>query len=154
MNGHMNNSSLRQPLGAQNSWAEAHRGNKENIPPNDCFQEPRRVFGKDVSNLSKRTQKEEFLKRSYSMEMQSNLQYVSKDSSAMNIEKIDEEQYHSSKTNHSAMVQEHPAFDKFDRENAKNPQLVTHVSKHIFNYLREIEVRIQTFRSRSQIYPF
>ena len=63
----------------------------------------------------------------------------------MNIERVEEENYDSRKTNHSAMVIEHNIHDKFDRENAKNPQLVTHVSKHIFNYLKDIEVNITSF---------
>ena len=79
------------------------------------------------------------------MELQKNQSQCSKNNLDMNVERIEEENYDSRKTNHSAMVIEHTIHDKFDRENAKNPQLVTHVSKHIFNYLKDIEVNIPSF---------
>lgn len=39
-----------------------------------------------------------------------------------------------------AAVNENCEFDKFDLEGFKNPQLVTHVAKEIFYYLKTIEV--------------
>lgn len=56
----------------------------------------------------------------------------------MRIEKANSEEDIRNDTN---MIQEFNEHDTFDRQNAHNPQLATHVAKHIFCYLREIEHR-------------
>lgn len=59
----------------------------------------------------------------------------------MKIEKINEEEYSSrNMLEDSTMQLEHDVFDRVDRENADNPQMVSHVAKHIFKYLRSNEV--------------
>lgn len=66
----------------------------------------------------------------------------------MQIEKITEEQYSSKNMlEDSCMQLEHDVFDKVDRNNAHNPQMVSHVAKHIFKYLRANEVRFSFYYS-------
>jgi hypothetical protein len=87
-------------------------------------------------------QSEGFLKRSYSMEIQHQQNTLAEKKGDMKIEKINEEDYSSrNMLEDSAMQLEHDVFDKVDRGNSHNPQMVSHVAKHIFKYLKSNEVR-------------
>lgn len=77
------------------------------------------------------------------MEMQYRQNVLVEKQSEMQIEKIAEEEYSSKNMlEDSCMQLEHDVFDKVDRSNTNNPQMVSHVAKHIFKYLRTNEVRI------------
>lgn len=75
------------------------------------------------------------------MEMQHKQNNFNDKKGHMKIEKINEEDYSSrNMLEDSAMQLEHDVFDRVDRSNAGNPQMVSHVAKHIFKYLRSNEV--------------
>jgi len=77
------------------------------------------------------------------MEMQFKQLNSNRGDANMQIERMRDEEYESAnRGNTSEMYIEHSVHDKFDRESAHNPQLVTEVTKHIFMYLKQIEVRL------------
>jgi len=84
-----------------------------------------------------------FLKRSESMEIEFRQNVLVEKQNDMEIERINEEEYPSKYVlDDSCMQLEHDIFDKVDRSNTDNPQMVSHVAKHIFKYLRANEVRL------------
>ena len=99
------------------------------------------VSDPDAFEVANPFQNDGFLKRSYSMEIQHQQNMLNDKKCDMKIEKINEEEYGSrNMLDDSAMQLEHDIFDRVDRGNAHNPQMVSHVAKHIFKYLRAKEV--------------
>ena len=77
------------------------------------------------------------------MEIQHKKNMLAEKRCDMKVEKISEEQYSSKNMlEDSAMQLEHDIFDRVDRGNSHNPQMVSHVAKHIFKYLKINEVSL------------
>lgn len=109
-----------------------NRLNKENIPPN--HHAAVRVALKDKTN---RMGNEAFLKRTHSMDISQKPTNVL-GQNMMNLEPLDN---FGPKFNIAMETEETAEFDRFDRQNKHNPQMVSVFAKGIFDYLREKEVR-------------
>jgi len=146
---------------------DVYRNNKENIPPNDIAQ-GKRVFGQEICNLPRKPtqaaqpQKPYQMRRSLTMDQKGqnvigikdpknvlgektktnnfiseneNFNIAASDIVAVKLQPFEP----SSQMNLGRMQDEDSEFDAFDIKHKKNPQVVPHVAKEIFNYLKGIE---------------